>query len=522
MENLVFADFSSFFYDYHSYLIFLKVPCNDKREPVSYSYKAMRNKLARPYATIQRNLNHLSLIQNLRKNANVTIYLPSNLRKLKIENSAIHDKKYGSSVVYVSRVMEELYMAGNELEYLRQVPWMIDTLSFIDISSNRCRYISNVFFSGVKGLRHLLLANNYLGPFLASDDSKNVFDDQKGLVHIDLSLNKIRLVNKNLFRYCSNMESIDIHGNQLTGTDFDFRHMIHLRLFNFSNNQIRSLSEDNMEHLDIISRSGNLTIDLTRNRLLCDCSTLKFMKWMRSNLNAFYHHKEYICTFSNNTEKRLVNFDDVVDKLDLECQSKTLIIVLSVTFIIVVLLTIISVIIYRYRWSIRYLFYAAKREYRKYFRKPELELQMINFRYDAFVSYADEDRALVINNFIKEMEEENGLKLCIHNRDFIPGKNVEENISDAIHGSRKTICLLSQSYLASHWCMFEYNMARMESIYFRSGEEVLFLVLLEDFSIEGIPMSMLHMIERKTYLEFSNQNVENPAFWLKIKEVISN
>ena len=146
------------------------------------------------------------------------------------------------------------------------------------------------------------------------------------------------------------------------------------------------------------------------------------------------------------------------------------------------------------------------------------------FRYHAFVSYADEDRAIVINNFIRRIEDssDHRLRLCLHNRDFIPGINVEENISDAIHGSRKTICVLSKSYLASHWCMFEYNMARMESIYFRSGEEVLFLILLEDFSVEGIPMSMLHMVERKTYLEFPHQDVENPAFWFKIKEVISS
>lgn len=35
-----------------------------------------------------------------------------------------------------------------------------------------------------------------------------------------------------------------------------------------------------------------------------------------------------------------------------------------------------------------------------------------------------------------------------------------ENITDAIYGSRKTICVISRHYLQSEWCSREIQMAR--------------------------------------------------------------
>ena len=43
---------------------------------------------------------------------------------------------------------------------------------------------------------------------------------------------------------------------------------------------------------------------------------------------------------------------------------------------------------------------------------------------------------------------------------LFPGKPIIENISDAIYGSRKTICVISHHYLESEWCSREIQMAR--------------------------------------------------------------
>jgi len=40
------------------------------------------------------------------------------------------------------------------------------------------------------------------------------------------------------------------------------------------------------------------------------------------------------------------------------------------------------------------------------------------------------------------------------------GKPIIENITDAIYGSRKTICVITRRYLQSEWCSREIQMAR--------------------------------------------------------------
>ena len=40
--------------------------------------------------------------------------------------------------------------------------------------------------------------------------------------------------------------------------------------------------------------------------------------------------------------------------------------------------------------------------------------------------------------------EERGFKICWHQRDFVPGTNIAENIADAIEHSRRMIIILSR------------------------------------------------------------------------------
>ena len=337
LRNMRFADLSFLFKNFHSYLPMFRTPCNDTRRvpcateminnqktnpalhTVSIKTSTSNDNTSRTLPTASNSMiNGNRAFPNFRPRPLTYIfYMPPNLLTVKVEYSAIHDKAPDAFIIYKSRVLKSLYLAGNHFEYLIKNPFVIDTLAFLDISSNRIKYVADSYFHGLKGLQHLLISNNYLGPFVEKKQSENIFASQKRLLHIDLSANQIRSVTKRLFHHCSNLEHVDLHGNQLTGITFDFRHMIHLRLLNLSNNQIRSLTDENINDLDIISRHGNITIDMTRNRLLCDCSTLKFLKWMQSNLKIFRHHKMYICTFPNDTEQSLSEFHDVVQKLGL-------------------------------------------------------------------------------------------------------------------------------------------------------------------------------------------------------------
>jgi len=82
--------------------------------------------------------------------------------------------------------------------------------------------------------------------------------------------------------------------------------------------------------------------------------------------------------------------------------------------------------------------------------------------YDAFVIYSSQDEDWVRNELVKNLEE--GVppfQLCLHYRDFIPGVAIAANIiQEGFYKSRKVIVVVSQHFIQSRWCIFEYEIAQ--------------------------------------------------------------
>uniref|UniRef100_A0A4W5LUX6 TIR domain-containing protein n=1 Tax=Hucho hucho TaxID=62062 RepID=A0A4W5LUX6_9TELE len=47
------------------------------------------------------------------------------------------------------------------------------------------------------------------------------------------------------------------------------------------------------------------------------------------------------------------------------------------------------------------------------------------------------------------------VSVCLHSRDFQLGKDIVDNSTDSLYGSRHTLCLVSRHYLRSNWCSLE-------------------------------------------------------------------
>ena len=66
----------------------------------------------------------------------------------------------------------------------------------------------------------------------------------------------------------------------------------------------------------------------------------------------------------------------------------------------------------------------------------------MNFDYDIFVSFAGEDFDFVRDHLMPELEGTQNLRLCVHERDFIPGRNIVDNIVEAVESSKKVVLYL--------------------------------------------------------------------------------
>ncbi|XP_046578071.1 low-density lipoprotein receptor-related protein 1-like isoform X1 [Haliotis rubra] len=140
--------------------------------------------------------------------------------------------------------------------------------------------------------------------------------------------------------------------------------------------------------------------------------------------------------------------------------------------------------------------------------------------FDAFVSYksSPEDETFVYKTLYQELEKQRSFKLCLHQRDFVPGETIANNILWAIEKSRRTILVLSPNYMESDFTRFEYQVAHNEML--KQKHKVIPL-LLEDISQQKhlTDRTLSSILKSITYIEWPQNGDESTlkAFWRRLE-----
>ncbi|XP_037673733.1 toll-like receptor 12 [Choloepus didactylus] len=140
------------------------------------------------------------------------------------------------------------------------------------------------------------------------------------------------------------------------------------------------------------------------------------------------------------------------------------------------------------------------------------------FLYDVFVSHCREDQGWVVRELLPALEgcppAGPGLRLCLPERDFEPGKDVADNVADSMAGSRVTLCVLSQQALLSPWCRLELHLAT--SLLLASSQPpVLLLVFLEPVSRHQLPRyhRLARLLRCGDYHVWPKEGENKDDFW---------
>ncbi|CAC5411112.1 unnamed protein product [Mytilus coruscus] len=379
------------------------------------------------------------------------------------------------------------------------------TLKVLDFSDNHLKEIRY----NMARLSRLDLQGNDLGQFLATNTYMD--SNKTALIEINLSLNYIHMLNFSIFHGHSMLEKINLSNNTLPDITFDVSSLKALMWLDLSSNKISIFKKKTIASLTTLIETNNLKIDLSANVLQCSCHSEYFIKWIADNSRSFLYSQTYKCKFGNGTVIVLGQIEQIALQLQKECASHTALIICISVAISTACIALVFGLVYRYRWKIRYMYYMTKSRYTQY---TPLNTG-IDHTYNAFISYADTDKDFVINEWIPQIEHNSNLKLCIHQRDFVPGEEINHNITRSIHESKKTICIITKDFLDSHFCMFEFNMARMESIYSRNGQSVLFLVFYEQILPKELPLFVLEHVQQQSYIEYPHDEQGNVVFWEK-------
>ncbi|KAK5931098.1 hypothetical protein CgunFtcFv8_027276 [Champsocephalus gunnari] len=311
-----------------------------------------------------------------------------------------------------------------------------------------------------------------------------------------------------LFEPIPNLQVLDLSESQIKSLEFLTQvNLPALRCLKLRDNEITVINETIFQSLPALTH-----LDLENNPFTCDCSNAGFIQWVRSNNQTqVVNGHQYTCSFPVAEQgSKLLDFDIQSCWMDVSF-------LCFISSSCITLVTLLTSFIYHFlRSQIAYtfhLFLAFLYESRR--RKKGAPHQ-----YDAFISYNIHDEAWICREMLPVLEGEQGWKLCLHHRDFQPGKPIIENITDAIYGSRKTICVITRRYLQSEWCSREIQMASFRLL--DEQKDVLILIFLEDIPAHQLSpyYRMRKLLKKRSYLSWPQAGQHTGVFWQNVRRAL--
>ncbi|KAJ8254560.1 hypothetical protein COCON_G00211720 [Conger conger] len=369
--------------------------------------------------------------------------------------------------------LRSLKLSRQEPHGIRNLPGDVFTglgkLRQLDLSSNKLYSLSNLFLSPLPNLVHLKMTDMCNGIVTLPNTTFSFLSNLTVLIMENFGLAEVR--------------------------DKSFQ-IPTLRDLVLTNNMLQTIPDDFGKSMPRLRY-----LDVRFNPLACTCANKNFKLWaLTSTVHVilFYNITCPSTSATPNHTELLANWNP-----DRVCPDQTGLWAFSLSVALVLAMLVGGLGYGKGRWYILYAYYTLR------IGLKETQLRKTRpkkHRYDAFVSYCSQDEEWVF----KEL-------LCLHHRDFEPGKTIVSNIVEAIYSSRKTLCLVSPQYLSSTWCSMEVQVALYRL--FDEKNDLLVLVFLEP--PPAWALSSFHrlgrVVRRRTYLEWPQEPRQQPFFWARLR-----
>ncbi|XP_032650296.1 uncharacterized protein LOC116833124 [Chelonoidis abingdonii] len=380
---------------------------------------------------------------------------------------------------------------------------LLKSLKYLSLNSQRHKGLLNFPSNFLKGLDSIVRI--HAGNLPITDLDPATFSYTPMLQELDLSSNPINPISPALLQ--PGPKLTELHLNKIGLQSLDF--VLHV---NFSKLAILRVSGNKLNVIELkhIRALPYLTfLDLRQNPFTCSCDNRMFLSWSLHDLKTqVLYFYQYTCAFPLASKgRKLWAFHTSSCTVNHEF-------ILFVTNTTTIILLMIVCICFRWRWQGIYAYHLllAYIHDKRYKRMR----QHTKYNYDAFVSYNTHDQEWVINELLPTLEDKYHWKLCLHYRDFEPGKCILKNIVENIYASRKTICVITHHYLESEWCSKEIQVASFRL--FDEHKDVLILIFLEHIPSDSLSSyhRMRKLVKKKTYLMWPQDEMEIPLFWCKL------
>ncbi|XP_074036229.1 uncharacterized protein isoform X3 [Leptinotarsa decemlineata] len=427
-----------------------------------------------------------------------------NIETLLLQNNFL--REFSKGVFSSLKNLKQLNLSSNNILSIPDTLLSpLVNLEVLDLRGNIISEINYKIFKSPKNLKKLFLNNNQIKTIMP-----NAFQNNKGLISIDLSNNLFDMkyecmLEYNPFMNCDQLEELLLSGNRIDEFPLIIMHMILRRKLNLKQDNSSSfhilkldgnqLTHLNTEVLKMMNPSSMLT--LYNNPWSCDCSALELQNFIRAKFGN--ESRNIVCQEDN---------EPLIEKVQL-CEPSA---ILTMKVGIPILFIIILIA------SGYFLYFFYEEEIKIYLYTNSLPSLLINREepdeekvWDVFISYSYQDEHFILQTLLPELENgPNPLKTCIHVRDWIPGTTITENISNSVNNSRRTLVVLSNNFLESVWGKMEFRAAHTNAI--EEGRAKVIIIKFGDLDENKIDKELKMYLRTNTYVEWGK-----PWFWRKLR-----
>lgn len=433
--------------------------------------------------------------------------------------------------------------------------------------------LSDSIFSRVEGqefiecenlanLRKLILVGNNLKNFqLLSKRMQHM----KSLQHLDLSVNQLmydgveecvwppnitnmslssnRLTDSVFKCVPKGMETLDLQNNQVSVVPSSIMNLKNLSSLNLNANRLRDLPvcnglpilnvlllKSNSIHAPSVNKLESCpklkTLDVSHNPFTCTCSLRSFIslgiktekKRSDTGIELLSWPSGYYCIYPETIKDSTLNKIWIpVVSCNVGLLAAT--ILCPAVFLILVVLTLCHRLDIPWYMGMIWQWTRAKHRARRRQLRPE---DLVGVEFHAFVSYSQHDADWVHNSLLPNLEgPAGGLRICHHEKHFVPGKTIIENIMSCVEKSRRAMFVLSAHFVKSDWCHYELYFATHHRL--GHGSDSIVLVLLEPLPQYLIPSKynqLKSMMSRHTYLEWPQDRAKQRLFWANLRAAL--
>ncbi|XP_076844481.1 toll-like receptor 18 [Brachyhypopomus gauderio] len=330
--------------------------------------------------------------------------------------------------------------------------------------------------------------------------------------YLDLSSCNLDQLDMNYFKKAINLTELHLSNNKIKFIPSGWK-SYKLKSLSLDGNSFGIISMSSFKGMPGLEqlRAGN-------NPYHCTCELHAFIQetTVQGKVSITDWPENYMCYHPENLLNTMIShyFPGRV-----ACDVRLIVVISVITTAAILLFVMLLCYVLNVPWYTKATYQIIRAKYRAHKEGSTLS---VDYGFHAFISYSHSDAEWVREQLLSHLENSQPpYRICIHERDFMPGKWIIDNIIQNIENSRKVIFVLSRHFVNSEWCNYELYFAQQRAIG-KTFSDVI-LVVKEPIDPNTLPSKyckLKKMLSTKTYLEWPQHPKQQAFFWAQLKSVL--